>query len=72
MGVSHRRRCKWREQIPTRFALTSKATSPFQGEVGAAQLDHSMISFIRATSVRYPAAIFSARWNAGRATQRSI
>ncbi|SDE65920.1 hypothetical protein SAMN05216337_103149 [Bradyrhizobium brasilense] len=33
MGVSRRLRCKWTEQIPTRFALTSKATSPFQGEV---------------------------------------
>ncbi|WP_229179955.1 hypothetical protein, partial [Bradyrhizobium ivorense] len=35
MGVSRRLRSKWREQIPTRFALASKATSPFQGEVGA-------------------------------------
>ncbi|MGF6431934.1 hypothetical protein ABIE91_007154 [Bradyrhizobium elkanii] len=35
MGVSRRRRCPWRELIPTRFALTSKATSPFQGEVRA-------------------------------------
>ncbi|SDD54402.1 hypothetical protein SAMN05216337_101298 [Bradyrhizobium brasilense] len=34
MGVSHRLRCKRREQIPTCFALASKATSPFQGEVG--------------------------------------
>ncbi|MCP1900828.1 hypothetical protein J2R77_002452 [Bradyrhizobium sp. USDA 4537] len=33
MGVSRRRCCLRREQIPTRFALASKATSPFQGEV---------------------------------------
>ncbi|MCP1910253.1 hypothetical protein ACVIWU_007345 [Bradyrhizobium sp. USDA 4509] len=33
MGVSRRRRSKWRQPIPTRFALTSEATSPFQGEV---------------------------------------
>ncbi|MGY3694448.1 hypothetical protein ACVIGA_004528 [Bradyrhizobium sp. USDA 3240] len=33
MGVSHRRRYKLIELIPTRFALASKATSPFQGEV---------------------------------------
>ncbi|MGY4575016.1 hypothetical protein ACVWY5_008086 [Bradyrhizobium sp. USDA 3256] len=35
MGVSGGRRCMWREPIPTRFALMSKATSPFQGEVKA-------------------------------------
>ncbi|MHC2466063.1 hypothetical protein ACVIHD_005075 [Bradyrhizobium embrapense] len=33
MGVSHKYRCSGRELIPTRFALASKATSPFQGEV---------------------------------------
>jgi|GEM_PF-2219495 len=33
MGVRRRRRCVWREKIPTRFALASKATSPLQGEV---------------------------------------
>ena len=38
MGVSRGLRSKWREQIPTRFALASKATSPFQGEVGAREL----------------------------------
>ncbi|VIO68573.1 hypothetical protein CI1B_21950 [Bradyrhizobium ivorense] len=36
MGVSHTHRRVWRERIPTRFALTSKATSPFQGEVESA------------------------------------
>ena len=35
MGVSRKRRRKGREEIPTRFALTRKATSPFQGEVEA-------------------------------------
>ncbi|MHC2434015.1 hypothetical protein ACVMB0_001390 [Bradyrhizobium sp. USDA 4451] len=29
---------KWSEQIPTRFALASKATSPFQRAVELAQL----------------------------------
>ncbi|MHC2255381.1 hypothetical protein ACVILK_005073 [Bradyrhizobium embrapense] len=33
MGVSRKRRRAQRLQIPTRFALASKATSPFQGEV---------------------------------------
>ncbi len=33
MGVSRGRCCVRREQIPARFALASKATSPFQGEV---------------------------------------
>ncbi|MET3260587.1 hypothetical protein ABIF38_002093 [Bradyrhizobium japonicum] len=37
MGVSRGCRCMLREQIPTRFALASKATSPFQGEVKAPQ-----------------------------------
>jgi hypothetical protein len=35
MGVSRGLRSKWREQIPTRFALAAKATSPLQGEVRA-------------------------------------
>ncbi|SED66888.1 hypothetical protein SAMN05444164_5409 [Bradyrhizobium erythrophlei] len=35
MGVSRTRRYKLTDLIPTRFALASKATSPFQGEVGA-------------------------------------
>ncbi|MEH2670202.1 hypothetical protein DXU07_12420 [Bradyrhizobium elkanii] len=33
MGANRRHRFSWREMIPTRFALASKATSPFQGEV---------------------------------------
>ncbi|MGY4401265.1 hypothetical protein ACVIYL_002068 [Bradyrhizobium sp. USDA 3315] len=43
MGVSRRLRCKWREQIPTRFALTSKATSPFQGGEIVARMKRSAI-----------------------------
>jgi hypothetical protein len=40
MGVSHTLRCSWRDKIPTRFALASKATCPFQGEVRAIVANH--------------------------------
>ncbi|MGY4317910.1 hypothetical protein ACVWW1_007237 [Bradyrhizobium sp. JR3.5] len=33
MRVSYTQRCSQRELIPTCFALPSKATSPFQGEM---------------------------------------
>ncbi len=36
MEVGRRRRCVWRDMIPNRFALTGKATFPFQGEVETA------------------------------------
>lgn len=39
MGASRRRCSLRRKRIPTRFALVSKATSPFQGEVELAQQD---------------------------------
>ncbi|QOZ22526.1 hypothetical protein XH93_01815 [Bradyrhizobium sp. CCBAU 51753] len=50
MGVSHRLRCKWREQIPTRFALASKPTSPFQGEVESSPDFVTPIAFAGTTS----------------------
>jgi len=43
-GVSRERRCMRREQIPTRFALASKATSPFQSEVGAVHVAQARLT----------------------------
>ncbi|MCP1836470.1 hypothetical protein J2R76_004810 [Bradyrhizobium sp. USDA 4532] len=59
MGVSHTRRRSWRDPIPTRFALSSKATSPFQGEVkklrtAVARMERSVIRDQTSRTARTP------------------
>ncbi len=64
MGVGRGRCCVWSKQIPTRFALVSKATSPFQGEVEPCTPDVAALHAARLLCM----GLFSIIWQRASAT----